>query len=57
MKYKMPDGTIIEALEDIMRHCVTAKGLPDKGKGRTPEQQTAIDRVRAVIARAKGGVK
>ena len=37
------------ALKDIMQYCVTPKGVPDKGKGRTPEQQAALDRAWAIL--------
>jgi hypothetical protein len=46
---------LLEALQTVLRHCVTPAGMPDKGKGRTPEQQAAYDAARAAIARATGG--
>lgn len=42
------------ALEGTLRHCVTVGGFPDKGKGRTQEQQEAYDMAR--IALSKGQV-
>ena len=47
------DG-LLDALENVLRYCVTPKGLPDKDEGRTAEQQYAMDKARAVIAKAKG---
>jgi hypothetical protein len=39
----------LQVLKDIMQYCVTPKGVPDKGKGRTPEQQVAMDKAFAVL--------
>jgi hypothetical protein len=38
-----------EALTDLLRHCVTPKGMPDVGKGRTPEQQAALTRANLLL--------
>lgn len=40
---------LTRALENILRHCVTTTGVPDKGKGRTDEQQAALDAARAAL--------
>ena len=41
---------LLTALQDALRILVTPSGVPDKGKGRTLEQQTALDNARAVLA-------
>jgi hypothetical protein len=41
---------LIQALRDTLQYCVTPKGLPDKGKGRTDEQQRALDAALAALA-------
>ena len=41
---------LVGALRELMRLCVTPKGFPDKGKGRTHEQQAAFDEARALLA-------
>jgi hypothetical protein len=43
---------LLEAIQGLLRHCVTVDGVPDKGKGRTEEQQAAMDAARAAIAKA-----
>jgi hypothetical protein len=43
-----------EALEDILRYCVTPTGCPDRDKGRTDEQQKALDRARAALGEGGG---
>lgn len=43
---------LLVALADVLRSCVTVKGLPDKGKGRTSEQQAAMDKAHAAFAKA-----
>lgn len=45
---------LLAALEDTLRVLVTPAGLPDKGKGRTQEQQAAFDAAMRAIAKAKG---
>ena len=45
---------LLEASRELRRYCVTTTGMPDKNKGRTPEQQTAIDDFSAAIAKAEG---
>jgi hypothetical protein len=45
---------LLAALEEVLRHCVTVRGFPDKGKGRTAEQQAAYDAARTAIAKAIG---
>lgn len=40
---------LIEAVSDLLRLCVTPKGMPDKGKGRTDEQQAAFDKARKFL--------
>lgn len=45
---------LLAALQGLLRYCVTPAGMPDKGKGRTDEQQAAYDAARAVIAAATG---
>lgn len=42
-----------EALENVMRYCVTPNGFPDAGKGRTQEQQAAFDQARALLQTPK----
>ncbi len=44
---------LIEAMENLLRYCVTTKGLPDAGKGRTEDQQSALDAARAAIAKTR----
>lgn len=44
---------LLKALEEVMRHCVTVGGFPDKGKGRTDQQQAAYDAARAILKKAK----
>jgi len=44
---------LVAALKGVMQYCVTGTGLPDKGKGRTDEQQAALDLARAALAAAK----
>jgi len=48
---------LLAAVEGLLRHCVTPAGMPDKGKGRTKEQQEAYDAALAAIAKVKGGAK
>ena len=38
------------ALTSVLRECVTVNGFPDKGKGRTEDQQAAYDQAREVLA-------
>jgi hypothetical protein len=45
---------LLKALHDVLRYCVTPSGLPDKNKGRTPEQDAAMARANAAIAKANG---
>ena len=45
---------LLAALGDVLRYCVTPKGMPDKDKGRTLEQQAALNSACAAIAKAKG---
>lgn len=45
---------LLSALESVLRHLVTPAGFPDKGKGRTEQQQAIFDQARSIIARAKG---
>ena len=45
---------MLEALHDVLRYCVTPSGLPDKNKGRTPEQDAAMAKAKAAIAKAEG---
>jgi hypothetical protein len=45
---------LLDALKEVLRHCVTAGGFPDKGKGRTEAQQFAFDAANAAIAKAEG---
>lgn len=44
---------LLAALRGLMQHCVTTTGMPDVGKGRTPEQQAAFDAARKAIVNAK----
>ena len=44
---------LIEAMENLLRYCVTTKGLPDAGKGRTEDQQSALDAARAAIVKTE----
>jgi hypothetical protein len=44
---------LLAALQAVLQHCVTPKGLPDLGKGRTTEQQEAMCAARAAIAKAR----
>ena len=44
------NSALLNALEDVLRYCVTVRGMKDKGKGRTREQQTALDNATAAIA-------
>lgn len=37
------------ALRDVLRYCVTVDGLPDKDRGRTADQQAALDAARAAL--------
>lgn len=46
---------LLAALEGVLRECVTIGGFPEKGKGRTAEQQDAYDAARAAIAQAEEG--
>ena len=46
------NADLLAALQDVLRHCVTARGMPDVGKGRTPEQQAAYSAARAALAKA-----
>ncbi len=46
---------LLKALKDTLRYCVTTGGMKDKGKGRTREQQEALDNATAAIALATGG--
>lgn len=39
-----------DALQAVLRYCVTLNGMPEKGKGRTDEQQAAYDQARAALA-------
>jgi hypothetical protein len=39
----------VEALRQVMHHCVTPKGFPDAGNGRTPEQQAAFDKAKSIL--------
>lgn len=48
------NAELLAALRGVMQHCVTGKGMPDKGKGRTEEQQIAYNAARAAIAKAEG---
>lgn len=41
-----------EALRSVLRHCVTINGMPDKGDGRTEEQQLAYDQARELLRKA-----
>ena len=43
---------LLSALEEALRVLVTAGGFPDKGKGRTDEQQAAYDAARKAIRKA-----
>lgn len=45
---------LLAALEEVLRHCVTVGGFPDKNKGRTQEQQTAYDMARTAMNKALG---
>ena len=45
---------LVDALEAVLRHCVTLGGFPEKGRGRTDEQQAAYDAARAALKEAKG---
>jgi hypothetical protein len=45
---------LLAALKTALRVLVTVRGVPDKGKGRTDEQQAALDMARAAIAKAEG---
>ena len=50
----------IEALRAVVRYCVTPGGVPDNGRGRTPNQNRAISAANRVLAkyapdRAGGG--
>ena len=47
---------LVAALTAVLRHCVTADGMPDKGKGRTDEQQAAYAAARAVLAKTMGEI-
>ena len=47
------NAELVAALGNVMQYCVTPKGVPDKDKGRTAEQQFALDKARAAIASAK----
>jgi len=48
---------LLAALQGLERHCVTPGGVPDRGKGRTEDQQRAMDAARAAIAKATGGAQ
>jgi len=41
---------LIEAIDNLLRHCVTAKGMPDMNKGRTDEQQAAYSKAIKLLA-------
>jgi hypothetical protein len=43
---------LIETMENLLRYCVTTKGLPDTDKGRTEDQQAALLAARIAIANA-----
>jgi hypothetical protein len=45
---------LLAALKEVLRVLVTPRGLPDRGKGRTDEQQATLDAARAAIAKATG---
>ncbi len=47
-------GDLYAALKDVLRYCVRVKGMPDKNKGRTLEQQAAMDKAHAALAKAEG---
>ena len=40
---------LVDTLADTLRVLVTKDGLPESGKGRTPEQQKAYDRARQLL--------
>jgi len=40
---------LAEALEALMRHCVTPTGVPDKNRGRTAEQHGALSATGAAL--------
>lgn len=45
---------LLAALQDALRVLVTPSGFPDKGNGRTDEQQAAYDAAQAAIRKATG---
>ena len=45
----------VEVVKDLLRHCVTPTGLPDANKGRTLEQQAALDAATDLVWGRKGG--
>lgn len=46
------NAKLASALQDVMQFCVTVKGMPDRDKGRTVEQQAAVDNARAALQSA-----
>lgn len=47
-------AALLAALQGVLQYCVTVDGMPDKGKGRTDEQQAAFDAAKKALALAKG---
>ena len=45
---------LIEAMDSLLRHCVTPNGMPDANKGRTQEQQAALDKTIKLLKDSKG---
>ena len=45
---------LLAALKEALRVLATPGGFPDKGKGRTEEQQRAFDAARNALAKARG---
>lgn len=45
---------LLEALVGVLRYCVTVRGMPDVGKGRTPEQHAALNAALKVVRKATG---
>lgn len=44
---------LVRAIKGLLRHCVTVDGMPDKDKGRTDEQQQALDAATAALNHLK----
>jgi len=52
-RVKRKQNDLLESLRGVLRYCVTVNGMPDKNKGRTAAQQSALDKARAAISKAE----